>query len=264
MQGQGGVASGLGIFEPHKTLIIIISPLVHWFPLCAFHHPINNVEHMINEQFLCPTEVYLLSEWSWEYQRITVDKSKTHTSYEFPWEALRDRESEKEWKRVWQLWWWTFPQFHLAAAEGSSATAGPWDLVLSGAGRAYGLWSWVCVCVRMCVWRDSCPAHLPPLRLASFIINPDDQVAMSLCPCQGMLRTDLWTSIRHSSAHVYCSCTAWLTRHPGPGFETVSCGYIMTNHTWQSTGVCMLSVWIPMKPQISAVTGDLTGVWPTV
>lgn len=73
------------------------------------------------------------------------------------------------------------------------------------------------VCVYMCVWRDSCPAHLPPLWPATFIINPDDQVAMSLCPCQGMLRSDLWTSIRHSSVHVYWSCTAWLTRHPGLG-----------------------------------------------
>lgn len=71
------------------------------------------------------------------------------------------------------------------------------------------VYEFLCVCV--CV-QDSCPAHLPPLRLASFIINPDDQVAMSLCPCQGMLRSDLWTSIRHSSAHVHCSCTllGWL------------------------------------------------------
>lgn len=73
------------------------------------------------------------------------------------------------------------------------------------------------VCVYMCVCRDSCPAHLPPLWPATFIINPDDQVAMSLCPCQGMLRCDLWTSIRHSSVHVYRSCIAWLTWHSGPG-----------------------------------------------
>ncbi|CAL8354769.1 unnamed protein product [Gadus morhua 'NCC'] len=31
----------------------------------------------------------------------------------------------------------------------------------------------------------------PTLRAVSFIINPDDQVAMSQCPCQGMPRRDL-------------------------------------------------------------------------
>lgn len=95
-----------------------------------------------------------------------------------------DRNGEGE-SEVWVLRRWTFPQFHLAAVEGFSATKGPWDLVLGRLDHAYGLWSWVCV--YMCVWRDSCPAHLPPLWPATFIINPDDQVAMSLCPCQGML-----------------------------------------------------------------------------
>lgn len=101
----------------------------------------------------------------------------------------------------------------------------------------------------MCVWRDSCPAHLPPLRPATFIINPDDQVAMSLCPCQGMLRSDLWTSIRHSSAHVYRSCTAWLTRHLSPAFGTVRCGYIMNNHTRYSQGITMLQLkcWVDSR-----------------
>lgn len=96
-----------------------------------------------------------------------------------------------------------------------------------------------CVCVYMCVWRDSCPAHLPPSRPASFIINPDDQVAMSLCPCQGMLRSDLWTSIRHSPAHVYRSCTACLTRHLRSGFGIVHCGYMMKSYTrWVKVSVC--------------------------
>lgn len=37
--------------------------------------------------------------------------------------------------------WWTFPQFHLAAAEVFSAKTAPWDPALIGAARAYELWS---------------------------------------------------------------------------------------------------------------------------
>lgn len=95
-----------------------------------------------------------------------------------------------------------------------------------------------CVCVFICVWRDSCPAHLPPLWPATFIINPDDQVAMSLCPCQGMPPSDLWTSIRHSSVHVYHSCTAWLTWLPRHG--AAPCGFIMKKKKkWQDEGISL-------------------------
>lgn len=73
--------------------------------------------------------------------------------------------------------------------------------------QAPGIWSSAertfhmgCDPVYMCSWRDSCPAHLPLLQSASFIINLNDQVAMSLCPCQGMLCSDLSTSTRHSLA----------------------------------------------------------------
>lgn len=81
----------------------------------------------------------------------------------FPWEAprekqrWREREKKKE-KRVWPLWWWTFPQFHLAAVEGFSARAGPWDLMLSGAGHAYGL------CVFLCVSRETAVQLIFPPR----------------------------------------------------------------------------------------------------
>ena len=62
---------------------------------------------------------------------------------------------------------------------------------------------------------------------------------MSLCPCQGMLRSDLWTSIRHSSAHINCSCTAWLTRHLCPGLQQYS-GYLMKKYTRLCQGISLL------------------------
>lgn len=95
---------------------------------------------------------------------------------------------------------WTFPQLHGAFQ--------PWQApgILCSAERTVHLG---CDPVYMCVRRDSCPAHLPLLRPASFIINSDDQVAMSLCSCQSMLHCDLWTSIKHSLTHVCRSDTGW-------------------------------------------------------
>lgn len=130
----------------------------------------------------------------------------------------------RKWKRAWLLRWWTFPQFHLAAVDGFSATVGLWDLMRRRLDHAYGLWSWVCV--YMCVWRDSCPAHLPPLWPATFIINPHDQVAMSPCPCQGMPR--LTSELLSDIPWFMFTARAWSTTHP---VHTVSPGYSMKNHT---------------------------------
>lgn len=120
-----------------------------------------------------------LSKCSWEYQRV-VDESKERTS-SFSYRG-RFWEGEKETERVERSLaavMVNFSPVHLAAVQGFSATMGPWDPVLGGAGRACGPRSRVCVCVFACVPLETAVQLIFPPRDLQHLLT---QMTRWLCP----------------------------------------------------------------------------------